>query len=100
MKPKIHPQYYPQATITCACGKVYTTGSTVEKIQIEVCAACHPFYTGKQKLVDAARRVDKFQRRAELKETTAALRKGRAVKHAALRIKRAEKGPKAEEEAR
>ncbi len=98
MKANIHPQYYPQATITCACGKSYTTGSTMETIQIEICAGCHPFYTGKQKLVDTARRVDKFQRRAELKETTAATRKGRAIKHAALRIKRAEKGPKAEEE--
>jgi hypothetical protein len=55
------------------------------------------FYTGKQKLVDTARRVDKFQRRVELKATTAATRKGRAVKRTALRVKRAAKGPKAEE---
>ncbi|MEW6610130.1 MAG: 50S ribosomal protein L31 [Patescibacteria group bacterium] len=61
MKPSIHPVYYPQTIITCACGAKYTTGSTVESMHVEICAHCHPFYTGKQKLVDTARRVEKFK---------------------------------------
>jgi large subunit ribosomal protein L31 len=72
MKQGIHPKYYPQAKIICACGAVYNVGSTVEEVHIEVCAACHPFYTGKQKLVDTARRVEKYEERkkkgAEMKE--------------------------------
>ena len=63
MKKDIHPKYYSNAKTTCACGAVYVVGSTVEEVQIEVCAACHPFYTGKQKLVDTARRVEKYQER-------------------------------------
>ena len=63
MKQGIHPKYYPQAKIICACGAVYNVGSTVEEVHIEVCAACHPFYTGKQKLVDTARRVEKYEER-------------------------------------
>ncbi len=62
MKKNIHPQYYKQAKIKCACGNELTTGSTVETIDVEICSACHPFYTGKQKLVDTARRVDRFKR--------------------------------------
>jgi len=66
MKANIHPKYYPQATITCACGNVFKVGSTVEKIEVEICSACHPFYTGKQKLVDSAGQVDRFRRRLEM----------------------------------
>ncbi len=65
MKKTIHPKYFPQAKITCACGAIYTVGSTVPEIQVEVCAHCHPFYTGKQKLVDTARRVEKYQERKQ-----------------------------------
>ncbi|MFH2105409.1 MAG: 50S ribosomal protein L31 [Parcubacteria group bacterium] len=60
MKPKIHPKY-GQATVTCACGNTFKTGSTVDKINVEVCSLCHPFYTGKQKFVDTAGRVDRFK---------------------------------------
>ncbi|NQV12895.1 MAG: 50S ribosomal protein L31 [Parcubacteria group bacterium] len=60
MKPKIHPKY-GQATVTCACGNTFETGSTVDKINVEVCSMCHPFYTGKQKYVDTAGRVDRFK---------------------------------------
>jgi large subunit ribosomal protein L31 len=60
MKADIHPQYFDEAVIACACGANYKTGSTQERIDIELCAACHPFFTGKQKIVDAARRVEKF----------------------------------------
>lgn len=62
MKEGIHPEY-KQTTITCACGNVIATGSTKENIQVEICSACHPFYTGKQKLVDTGGRVEKFNRR-------------------------------------
>ena len=60
MKKTIHPQYFPKAKISCACGAKYEIGSTVAEIAVELCAACHPFYTGKQKIIDTARRVEKF----------------------------------------
>lgn len=63
MKQKIHPKYYPKTKVTCACGNSFEVGSTVPEINIEVCSACHPYYTGKQKLVDTQRRVDKFKAR-------------------------------------
>jgi large subunit ribosomal protein L31 len=64
MKTDIHPTYYPEATINCTCGEKYTLGSTVENMHVEICAACHPFYTGQDKIVDAAGRVEKFRSRA------------------------------------
>jgi large subunit ribosomal protein L31 len=65
MKKDIHPQYYNNATITCACGNQFTTGSTVQNMKVEICNICHPFYTGKDKLVDIAGRVEKFKARRE-----------------------------------
>ena len=62
MKQGIQPKYQ-QTTITCACGNVIKTGSTLENITVEICSACHPFFTGKQKLVDTGGRVEKFNRR-------------------------------------
>jgi large subunit ribosomal protein L31 len=62
MKADIHPEYV-ETTITCACGAVYNTRSTKQGIRIGICAACHPFYTGQQKFVDTAGRVEKFTRR-------------------------------------
>mgnify|MGYP001575222725 CR=1 FL=1 len=62
MKEKIHPKYY-DTTITCACGNVISTRSTVKDIRVEICSACHPFFTGKQKLVDTAGRVERFRRK-------------------------------------
>lgn len=64
MKEGIHPNYKP-ATITCACGAVWETGSTKQDIHVEVCSKCHPFYTGRQKLVDTGGRVDRFKKRFE-----------------------------------
>lgn len=61
MKDKIHPQYYKNAKVTCSCGNSFEVGSTAEKIDAEVCSACHPFYTGTAKFIDTAGRVDKFQ---------------------------------------
>ncbi len=62
MKEGIHPKY-GKTTITCACGAVYETGSTKENVRVEICAKCHPFYTGKQKLVDTGGRVEKFKKK-------------------------------------
>lgn len=63
MKPEIHPEY-KQITVTCGCGNKFETGSVLTKdLQVEVCSSCHPFYTGKQRVVDTAGRVDKFRKR-------------------------------------
>jgi large subunit ribosomal protein L31 len=67
MKDKIHPKY-EQTTITCACGNVIETRSTVKNIKVEICSACHPFFTGKQKLVDTAGRIERFRKKYNIKE--------------------------------
>lgn len=63
MKKDIHPKYFDSAKTTCACGAVYNFGSTKEEIHIEICGACHPFYTGNDKVLDTAGRVEKFRAR-------------------------------------
>lgn len=68
MKKDIHPQFFPKAKITCSCKNVVYAGSTIEEQQTEICSACHPFYTGKQKLVDTAGRVTKFKERMKKAE--------------------------------
>ena len=68
MKQQTHPQYYDNCQVTCACGNKFTTGSTVEKIEVDVCSKCHPFYTGKQKLLDVGGRVDRFKKRFNLEK--------------------------------
>ena len=80
MKKNIHPSYYASAVIKCACGSKTEIGSTVEEISVELCSKCHPFYTGKQKLVDTAGRVERFKKRSALKETASASRLGKQVK--------------------
>lgn len=67
MKQGIHPDYKP-ATITCACGNVIETSSTKQDIRVEICSKCHPFFTGKQKLVDTGGRVEKFRKKFNLSE--------------------------------
>jgi len=62
MKPKIHPEY-KKCVVTCACGNTFITRSTVGDMKVEICSACHPFFTGKQKLVDSAGRIEKFLRK-------------------------------------
>jgi len=62
MKPAIHPEYAP-ATVRCACGHEFTTRSVVPEIRIEICSSCHPFFTGKQKIVDSAGKVERFRQR-------------------------------------
>ena len=75
MKKDIHPTYFPDAKVKCACGNTFTIGSTKEKLQVEICYACHPFYTGKDKLIDTAGRVDKFKARREKASKTPVRRK-------------------------
>ncbi len=62
MKTEIHPQYH-QVQVHCACGESWTTGSTKKELRVEICSKCHPFFTGKQKLVDSAGRIDRFTQR-------------------------------------
>lgn len=76
MKKNIHPKYYKNAKITCSCGNVIVAGSTMPEMKVEVCSACHPFYTGKKKLMDTAGRVDRFKKLA----ATAAQKKAAAPK--------------------
>jgi large subunit ribosomal protein L31 len=67
MKEKIHPRY-EMTSISCACGNVIETRSTVKDIKVEICSACHPFFTGKQKLVDTAGRIERFKKKYNIKE--------------------------------
>lgn len=72
MKPKIHPDY-KEIAVTCSCGNTFTTRSTLGKpLQVEVCSSCHPFYTGKQKIVDTGGRVERFRQKYTKKTTTKA----------------------------
>lgn len=91
MKKDTHPTYYADAKITCACGNVMTVGSTVKEIQVEICSACHPFYTGKEKLVDTAGRVDRFKKIQEQQAKASKTRKGKAVKKARAAKRKLEK---------
>ncbi len=63
MKTETHPTYFPEAKVTCVCGNAFAVGSTKDKIQVEICSNCHPFYTGNDKLMDTAGRVEKFKAR-------------------------------------
>lgn len=82
MKKDIHPEYFANAKVTCACGNSFTVGSTKKEIRVELCNLCHPFYTGKQKFVDTARRVEKFREKMEKTTKAAAVRKGKKNKKA------------------
>lgn len=65
MKTDIHPTYYPEAKVVCACGNTWTTGSTREEIRVDICSNCHPYYTGEQRIVDTEGQVDRFYKRLE-----------------------------------
>lgn len=69
MKKDIHPKWFDNAKVSCACGNTFTVGSTQEEIKVEVCSACHPFFTGQQKFVDTLGRVEKFQKKQEAAST-------------------------------
>jgi len=65
MKKEIHPKYYTKAKVKCACGNSFTIGSTAPEINVEICSKCHPFYTGKNKIIDTAGRVERFKKRLQ-----------------------------------
>ena len=90
MKADIHPTYNTKAKVTCACGNTFATGSTVDTIFVELCSECHPFYTGKQKLVDTAGRVDKFKEKMAKVEEASKGKRGKSAKRAAKNAKRQE----------
>ncbi len=82
MKQDIHPTYFASAVAICGCGKKFTLGSTVEKLEVEICSNCHPFYTGKEKLIDTAGKVEKFkQRRAAVASAPKKEKKVRVAKN-------------------
>lgn len=84
MKKDIHPEYFGDATITCNCGNVIHAGSTLKEQSVEICSACHPFYTGKTKILDTAGRVNKFlERQKKAQEKQAAMDKGKKTEEAA-----------------
>lgn len=68
MKQEIHPTYYPEAKVTCACGNTWTTGSTLKAINTDVCSKCHPFFTGEQRIVDSEGQVDRFYRKLDARK--------------------------------
>jgi large subunit ribosomal protein L31 len=70
MKKDIHPTFFTNAKVTCACGNSFVVGSTLEKLEVEVCSACHPFFTGNEKVMDTAGRVEKFKTRAAAAKAT------------------------------
>lgn len=65
MKKELHPTYYQDTTVVCACGNTFTTGSVLKEIRVDICSACHPFYTGQRKFIDTEGRVERFQRKME-----------------------------------
>jgi len=67
MKEKIHPKFHDDTQVTCACGNTFTTSSTRQQLKVEVCSQCHPFYTGQQRIMDTAGRVERFKQRYNLK---------------------------------
>jgi len=70
MRKGIHPEYYPDAQVICACGNTWVTGSTQKVIRTDVCSRCHPFYTGEQRIVDTAGQVERFMRRLEKRQVS------------------------------
>ena len=71
MKTKIHPEYFEKAKVTCSCGNTFNVGSTQKEMSVEICSACHPFFTGNEKVIDAAGRVEKFKARSSFAKASA-----------------------------
>ena len=69
MKVDIHPAWFPEATVICACGNTWTTGATIETIRTDICSACHPFFTGEQRIVDTEGQVDRFMKRLQQRDS-------------------------------
>ena len=83
MKKDTHPKYNAKAKVICACGNEIVVGSTMPEIKTELCSECHPFYTGEQRLVDTARRVEKYEEKLAMTKTVAPTRKGKTAKRKA-----------------
>ena len=97
MKSDIHPKYFENAKVGCACGNTFTVGSTLPELYVEICSNCHPFYTGKQKLVDTAKRVEKYQTRAGKQKDASTKRLGKKVKKARSRAMKVDESKKTSE---
>ena len=96
MKKDIHPTYFPGAKVKCVCGNAFSVGSTLEEINIEVCSACHPFFSGKAKVIDTAGKVEKFKERMIKKESMTGIKggkKNKLAKREARREKARTQGP-------
>jgi len=78
-KKEIHPEYFPKATITCSCGAKFVVGSVKEKMQVEICSQCHPLYTGKQKFIDTAGRLERYKK---------IIKKSKALKDSKVKTKK------------
>lgn len=93
MKANIHPQWYPNARVTCACGNTFTVGSTKQEIRVEICNKCHPFFTGQLKYVDTAGQVEKFQKKQAVGQARAAILAAKKAKKLEKLVEEKE-GPK------
>jgi len=80
MKKELHPTYFPQAKVVCSCGNSFTVGATKPELHVEICSKCHPFYTGEEKLIDTAGRVEKFKTRRAAGAAAAAAPKVKKVR--------------------
>jgi large subunit ribosomal protein L31 len=95
MKSKIHPKYYKDAKVICACGNSFTTGSTLSEIKVDICAKCHPFFTGEEKYVDTLGRVEKFKQKQTQAGKKKYVKKADRKQHKqSLAAKQAKKTPK------
>jgi large subunit ribosomal protein L31 len=90
MKKDIHPKYNEKAKVTCTCGNTFEIGSTNEKIEVELCSKCHPFYTGKQKLIDDAGIIDKYKKRIASQAEVSKTKVGKKAKKVRNTIKKTE----------
>ncbi len=87
MKSQIHPKWYPDAKVTCACGNAFTIGAAVPEYQVEICSNCHPFYTGTMKFIDTAGRVDAFRAKAQKARTVVVSKNARRQAKRVERLK-------------
>src|SRR5689334_2402775 len=92
MRANIHPQWYPQANVICACGNTWHTGATVAEIRTDICSACHPFYTGEQRIVDTEGQVDRFMKRLQIRDNKRADADARKVSKTPLDLPMSELG--------
>lgn len=94
MKKDLHPEWYPEATVVCACGNTWQTGATQAEIRTDICSACHPFYTGEQRIVDTEGQVDRFMKRLQQRDAKAQEAEERAAARTPMDLPLAELGRK------